>query len=236
MTTVVVLQSNYLPWKGYFDLIHDADIFVFYDDVQYTKNDWRNRNKIKALDSTQWLTIPVGTSSHRLVCEVEILDHSWQRRHWALIEQHYATAPFFSRYAPFVEDFLLQREWSRLSELNHYLIKTIATDFLGIDTKFADSRDFPLAGRKQERLLELLGKVGATRYVSGPAARSYIDPGEFEDRNIELVWKDYGGYPEYPQLHGQFEHGVTILDLLFCVGPDSPWHIWGWRAANGLAR
>lgn len=229
MRTVVVLQSNYIPWKGYFDLIHDADLFVFYDDLQYTKNDWRNRNRVKSAKGGEWITIPAGSDCTRLICEVEVANPAWQAKHWKTIQQNYAGCPHFERYRPFFEDVYLGRRWDRLSELNHFLIRHIARDFLGIETAFADSRSYALSGHKQDRLLELLGKVGAQRYVSGPAARDYIDPERFSQAGIELVWKDYGGYPAYPQRFPPFEHGVTILDLLFNVGPDAPWYIWGWR-------
>src|ERR1700681_1938553 len=100
---VAILQSNYIPWKGYFDIIHDVDLFVFYDDVQYTKNDWRNRNKIKTPQGTQWITIPVGTNEHRLICEVEIRDTSWQKKHWKMLQQNYAKAPYFHVFEPFLD-------------------------------------------------------------------------------------------------------------------------------------
>jgi hypothetical protein len=229
MKSVAVLQSNYLPWKGYFDLIHDNDVFIFYDDLQYTKNDWRNRNKIKAPKGTDWITIPVGTDAHRLICEVEIKDPSWQARHWRTLLQHYGKCACFGTYRPFFEDFYLGRQWANLSEMNQHLIRAIAKDFLGIRTEFQDSRDYVLNGQKLDRLMSLLTQTGADRYVSGPAARNYIDTSRFGAANIELVWKDYSGYPEYPQRFPPFEHSVSILDLLFNVGPDAPWYVWGWR-------
>lgn len=229
MKTVVLLQSNYIPWKGYFDLVHDADLFIFYDDVQFTKNDWRNRNKVKTPRGAAWITVPVGAAMDRLVCEVEILNTSWQLKHWKTILQNYATCPHFARYQAFFEDVYLNKKWVSLSELNQYLIRVISRDFLGITTEFQDSREYSATGRKLEKLLDLLSKVEADRYVSGPAAKGYIDPARFADAGIELVWKDYSVYPEYPQRYPLFEHGVSILDLLFNVGPEAPWYIWGWR-------
>lgn len=229
MKTVVVLQSNYIPWKGYFDLIHEADLFVFYDDLQYTKNDWRNRNKIKTLQGSEWLTIPVGGSTDRLMCDVEIKKSIWQAKHWKTIEQNYVKAPYFARYRELFRDAYVGRQWSNLSELNQYLICMISKDILNISTEFQDSRDYDLSGKKLDRLLDLVSKVGASRYISGPAAKDYIDPLCFSAVDIELVWKDYTGYPEYPQRFQPFEHGVSILDLLFNVGPDAAWYIWGWR-------
>lgn len=229
MKTVVVLQSNYIPWKGYFDLVHDADVFIFYDDLQYTKNDWRNRNKIKTPRGAQWITIPVGTDLHRLICEVAIKDAAWQKNHWDLLKHHYGKSAYFKHYQPFFEEVYRGRQWRNLSELNQYLIRAVSNDLLSIKTEFRDSRDYGLSGHKLERLVELVTKAGATRYVSGAAAKDYIEPARFADASIDLVWKDYSGYPEYPQSYPPFEHAVSVLDLLFNVGPDAPWYIWGWR-------
>jgi len=229
MKTVVVLQSNYIPWKGYFDLIHDADLFVFYDDVQFTKNDWRNRNRIKTAQGSKWLSIPVGISAARLICEVEMPDARWQLSHWDSLRQAYGSRPHFQRYRAFFEDIYLGRNWTHLSELNRSLIERISVELLGVSIAFADSREYAPEGAKQDRLLNLLKALGAERYVSGPAARSYIEAERFAEAGIELCWKDYTGYPVYEQAHPPFEHGVSILDLLFSVGPDAPWYIWGWR-------
>ncbi|MGY2398110.1 WbqC family protein [Pseudomonas sp. SDO5271_S396] len=229
MKTVVVLQSNYIPWKGYFDLVHEADVFVFYDDVQYTKNDWRNRNKLKSANGVDWITIPVGGGVNRLICEVEISNTSWQVKHWKTIEQNYRKSPYFSMYRDILEAVYMGRQWHNLSELNQFLIRTIAVDILGIETTFESSRNFPLAGKKMDRLLDLVVQVGGSRYLSGPAALQYIEPRCFSDVGIQLDWKDYAGYPEYSQQFPPFEHGVSILDLLFNVGPDASWYIWGWR-------
>jgi len=226
---VAILQSNYIPWKGYFDIIHDVDLFIFYDDVQYTKNDWRNRNKVKSTRGTEWLTIPAGSNENRLICDVELSDGAWQEKHWKTICQLYGKASHFARYSEFFREVYLGHRWTRLSELNQYLIKYIATEILQIKPIFRDSRDYSVAGAKLERLLTLLTKVGAKTYVTGPAARSYIDQALFAEAEIALVWKEYAGYPEYPQSHPPFEHGVTILDLIFHTGPDAPWYVWGWR-------
>ncbi|MEW5943867.1 MAG: WbqC family protein [Pseudomonadota bacterium] len=235
MKKVAILQSNYIPWKGYFDIIHDVDEFIFHDDLQYTKNDWRNRNKIKTAQGTNWVTIPVGTAEHRLICEVVIKDQAWQKKHWQLIANNYAKAPYFPDYKPCFEEVYLGREWPSLSELNQHLIRVIASEILGIQVVFRDSREYHLQEKKQERVLELLVKTGAGLYVSGPAAKDYIQEERFREAGIELVWKDYSGYPEYSQFHPPFEHGVTVLDLLFHAGPDAPYYIWGWREAGRVS-
>ena len=226
---VVINQSNYLPWKGYFDLIHDADLFIFLDDVQFTKNDWRNRNRLKTAGGPDWLSIPVGKHLNRLVCEVPLPATDWASCHWRTLETHYRSCPHFATYAPALEAACLAHRAATLSELNQHLIKLIARDFLGITTQFADSRDYQIGGRGQERVLGLLQAVGASTYISGPAGKAYLDESRFATAGIDLRWKDYAGYPDYQQPHPPFEHAVTVLDLLFSVGPEAPYYIWGWR-------
>jgi WbqC-like protein len=229
---VVVNQSNYLPWKGYFDLIHDADLFIFYDDVQFTKNDWRNRNRLKTSRGPAWLTIPVGQNIHRLISEVSLPVGNWAQRHWETITECYIDAPYFKNYAGLFRDMLLGRTWSSLSALNQSLTQMIARDILGIQTAFTDSRQYALRGKGQERLLMLLRAAGTRTYISGPAAKAYLDESHFASAGITVTWKDYSGYPEYRQSHPPFEHGVSIVDLIFNMGPSAPNYIWEWRAAS----
>ncbi|MBF0526932.1 MAG: WbqC family protein [Deltaproteobacteria bacterium] len=226
---VAVLQSNYIPWKGYFDIIHDVEVFVFYDDVQFTKNDWRHRNKIKTPSGAQWISIPAGTNLNRLICEVELKDSGWQKKHWKTITQNYIKAPFFKDYREFFEEVYLGRSWGTLSELNQFLIKHIAAEFLGIKSVFKDSRDYQPEGKAGDRLLDLLVKLKTQIYVSGPSAQDYIDQGKFTAAGISLIYKDYSGFPEYSQCYSPFDHFVSIIDLLFNCGPDAPDYIWGRR-------
>jgi hypothetical protein len=226
---VAILQSGYLPWKGYFDIIHDVDELIFLDDVQYTRQDWRNRNRIKTANGAEWLTIPVGTDIRRRICDVALPSDIWAPAHWRRISETYGRAPFFAHYRPFFEDIYLARSWRLLSELNQHLIRAIATELLGIRTSFGDSRGIAPELRRQERLLAILRETGASAYLSGPAAKSYIEPQRFAAEGLELTWKDYDGYPEYPQFHPPFEHRVSVIDLLFHTGPDAPHFIWGWR-------
>lgn len=225
---VAILQSNYIPWKGYFDIIHDVDEFIFHDDLQYTKQDWRNRNRIKTARGVSWITIPVGSDEKRLICDVVLPATSWAADHWRRIEASYARAPFFETYRPLFEDIYLGRPSRFLSDLNQHLIRAIA-GLLGAGTRCRDSRELDLRGSKQDRVIDIVQRIGGDVYVSGPSAKAYLDPGRFADAGIELVWKDYDGYPEYQQLHPPFVHQVTILDLLFHTGPDAPYYIWGWR-------
>lgn len=230
MKKVAVLQSNYIPWKGYFDIINDVDEFIFYDEVQFTKNDWRNRNKILTPQGEIWLTIPVGTNEHRLIIEVQMKDSSWQKKHFATLKMAYHKAPHWKRYGEFLSFVYLEKTWTYLYELNRFLIEHISRDFLGITTKFSDSRDYPTHGVKHEKLLSLVKAAQADLYLSGAAAKDYIIEKDYKDSGIELVWKDYSGYPEYSQCEGLFlTHYVSILDLLFNVGDDAPYYIWGWR-------
>ena len=182
---VAILQSNYIPWKGYFDIIHDVDLFIFYDDVQYTNRDWRNRNKLKTPRGAEWLTVPTTGGREDLIHEVQLSDAKWQENHWKTITQFYAKARFFARYRALLEEVYLGRAWTHLSTLNQHLIQLISRDMLGISTEFVDSRIYAATAAKQERIIELLAKCGATRYVSGPAAKDYIDVAHFAQTGID---------------------------------------------------
>lgn len=232
---VAILQSSYIPWKGYFDIIHDVDEFIFLDDVHYTSRDWRSRNIIKTPQGPQWLTIPIGhVPRGRLISDVD-LPSGWADSHWRRLESCYAKAPYYPTYGPIVRKMYLAKRWQSLSELNQSFIRTIANDFLGVQTSFRDSREFAARNAKQEGLLDLIRAADAQIYVSGPAAKAYIDPDSFGSEGVKLVWKSYDGYPEYPQFHPPFTHHVTVLDLLFHVGANAKWFIWGWRRdRNGV--
>lgn len=229
MKKVAILQSNYIPWKGYFDIINDVDLFVFYDDVQYTKSDWRNRNRIKTPDGTKWLTIDIESKLEQLIYEVKFKIKRWNIKQWETIKQFYGKAPYFKTNRAIVEELYLGKSYESLSEFNQHAIQIISKELLGIKTNFSDSRNYDITGKRTERLIDLLKKTEASIYISGPAAKSYIEKEKFIDANINLIYKDYSGYPEYPQLHEGFDHCVTILDLIFNVGADAPWYIWGWR-------
>jgi hypothetical protein len=220
---VAIVQSNYIPWKGYFDLIAAVDEFILYDDMQYTRRDWRNRNQIKTPQGLQWLTVPVKVKGkyHQTIRETEIEDVDWAKTHWKSLCQNYRRAKHFETIARELEPFYLQTRHSHLSQLNRVLIEWVCSK-LGIKTKISNSWDYELIDGKTERLVDLCAQAGANEYISGPTARGYIDETIFGERGIELTWFDYTGYPEYPQLWGDFIHTVSILDLLFNCGNEAP--------------
>lgn len=226
---VAVLQSNYIPWKGYFDIIHDVDMFIFYDEVQFTIRDWRNRNLIIINGEPRWISVPVGDKIHQKISEVAIKDNHWQKKHFNSLQTSYGRSPYFRKYEDFFRYVYLEKKWEYLYLLNRFLIESISRDFLHIPTKFYDSRSFPSTGQGSDKLLSLLQSAGAEVYVSGPAAQSYMKPKDFENAGIQIVWKDYRGYPSYAQKSKVFTHNVSILDLLFQTGEDAPYYIWGWR-------
>lgn len=220
---VASVQSNYIPWKGYFDLIDEVDEFVLLDEVQYTRRDWRNRNQIKTPRGVRWLTIPVSSKSHRsrAINEIRIADPEWARSHWSAIQQAYRGAPEFEHAARVLEPaYRGAGSLELLSEVNHTFLCRLCSG-LEITTKITWSSDYPSPASLSQRLLDICQGSGATEYVSGPRARAYLDVGLFEQAGIEVSWFDYSGYPEYRQLHGPFTHRVSIVDLLFCEGNRS---------------
>jgi len=223
MKAVAIVQSNYIPWKGYFDMIAAVDEFILYDDMQYTRRDWRNRNQIKTPLGLQWLTVPVKVKGkyHQTIRETEIDGSKWRAAHWTALCKNYRRAAHFGTFAETLEPLYLQTDYSFLSQLNRTLIEWVCKQ-LGIKTKLSNSWDYKLGEGKTERLADLCLQAGGGEYVSGPAAKDYVDTSVFSCRGVKLTWFDYSGYPEYPQLWGGFQHGVTILDLLFNCGKDAP--------------
>lgn len=214
---VAILQSNYIPWKGYFDLIASVDEFILYDDMQFTKNDWRNRNKIKTPKGLEWLTIPVGSDISRKINEVALPNNAWQIKHLKSFEINYGRAPYFDEVMSLLKPVYLNQNIKMLSAFNRALIECVCT-YLGIKTKISYSWDYTLGDGKTERLVSLCQQANAQIYVSGPAAKDYLDESLFNEKMIQVEWFDYAGYHAYPQLWGDFEHGVSVLDLLFNCG------------------
>ena len=226
-----MIQSNYVPWKGYFDIINDVDIFVFYDDVQYTTRDWRNRNMIKPKGTPLWITVPVKNESLRTkkIFEVEIDNtQKWQLKHMKSITLSYSKAPYLKDYMGFIEKIYVDSEWTSLVELNRFVIKGICK-LLGITTEFVNLEDLNIDGNKDgERIIKVCRELNCRFMLNGPSARSFIDQSLFDDAGIEIDYKIYN-YPEYRQMGQPFEHKVSILDLLFNTGKEAPYYIWGWK-------
>jgi hypothetical protein len=222
MKKVAILQSNYIPWKGYFDIIASVDEFIIFDEMQFTKRDWRNRNLIKTPSGKQWLTVPVKTKDkfHQKICETEIDGVDWKKKHLDTIKQNYSRANFFKEIYQLIEPIYCQKNHLLLSDLNLELIQSIC-GYLKINTKISSSSNFSLADKKTDRLVSLCKASGANIYLSGPSALNYIEESKFTHANIELEWFDYSKYPIYPQLWGDFEHEVSILDLLFNCGENA---------------
>ncbi len=219
---VAIAQSNYIPWKGYFDLIAAVDEFIIFDDMQYTRRDWRNRNQIKTPQGVQWLTVPVLVKGkyHQKIRETEIEGTDWAAMHWKALAQNYRRAPCFAEIASWLELIYIEQNFTHLSQLNRRFIEDIC-NYLAIKTVITSSWDYTLEDGKTERLAGLCLQAGGTEYISGPSAKDYVDEKVFSDLGIKLTWFDYDRYPAYPQLWGDFTHGVTILDLLFNCGKDS---------------
>ncbi|MGE5181461.1 MAG: WbqC family protein [Acidobacteriota bacterium] len=226
----VILQPSYIPWRGYFDLIHRADVFVFYDDVQYDKHGWRNRNRIKTASGPQWLTIPVHSKRNvtdgLLLSETRIAwNQDWPRKHLAALRQAYARAPHFRDYAALLEQLFAARP----ERLVDFTIEStlVLAKALGIThTRFVRSSELRVSGARTERLVDILRAVGATQYLSGPSAKAYIDDNVFAAANIGLDYIVYD-YSPYEQLHPPYDPQVSVLDLMFMTGRDAPDHIWG---------
>jgi len=222
---VVILQPSYIPWRGYFDQIRRADLFVFYDDVQYDKRGWRNRNQIKTLHGKQWLTIPVysrGAQAKNIpINQIRVVwDDPWSEAHFKAILHSYGKAPHFDRYLPLLESFY-QRHDEFLADFTIDFTVALARELGNAHTRFIRSSELAgVEGQKTDRLIQILAAVGATHYISGPSASDYIEKEKFEAAGITLEYMEYN-YPEYPQLYPPFDPHVTILDLLFMTGPEA---------------
>jgi hypothetical protein len=221
---VAILQSNYIPWKGYFDIIAKADIFVVYDTVQYTKRDWRNRNKIKTSTGTQWLTVPVQTKGlkYQKINETEVRSTYWVDKHLKSLEINYRKSRYFSRTMEWLYPlYSCLKEHKHLSTINKLLIKRVCEE-LSIKTSIIDAEKFHIEGQKSQALLSILQQLGeVSHYISGPAAKGYLDENMLNDHRIKVEWMDYTCYSEYSQLYPPFVHDVSVIDLLFNEGPHS---------------
>lgn len=226
---VAVLQPSYLPWLGYFDQLARSDVFVYYDDVQFDKHGWRNRNRICTPDGPQWLTVPIRHKGHSLqLINETVIDSTknWTRKHLRTLAQHYRSAPFWEMYFPELEHILSHR-WNRLVDLNIALIEQCA-NWLGIRTPRVCASTLGITGGQNSRLVSICHHFHADTYLSGASAKNYLDVGLFLSSGIKVVWQNYL-HPVYPQIRGKFTPYLSIIDLLFNVGPHarqffSPFH------------
>lgn len=217
---VGVIQSCYIPWRGYFDFIASVDLFVIYDDVQYSKGSWRNRNRLKMCDGLRWITVPVDVGGKPSIDEVVIVDRgkSWRNQHRELLTASLRQAPYFSEMIQLWLG-VVENGSQNLSQLNVALIRSVCS-YLRIGTPIISSRDYHLSGMATSRLIELLLKLGARSYLSGPNARGYLDEEQFRKHRIRLEYKSYN-YEPYPQQWGAFADGITVLDLIANCGSDA---------------
>ncbi len=220
---VAMLQPNYIPWKGVFDLIDRVDVFVFYDDVQYTKKDWRNRNKIKTKDGDIWLTVPVETKNKReqLICEAQISQISnWQSDHYKTIRSNYRKAPYFQDYEYLLEEIYVNHQWTGISELGIFSTMLLA-EALTIDVEWHKSSDLSVQGGKEgDKVVKICQMLGCDHFINGPSSRQFMDEELFRKNNIILEYMVYE-YEEYKQLHEPFSHNVSVLDVLFNCGQNA---------------
>lgn len=219
---ISIIQSCYVPWRGFFDLIGRCDQYVIFDHVQYARRHWHNRNRIKTATGVEWLTIPVISRGRReqTIDTVEI-EKPWAEKHWRTIELAYRRAPHFAAMAPRVRGWYERAaEHTLLSEINVMFLREIAA-LLGLRTQFVRDTAYPARGSKTERLLAIIKAAAADTYLSGPSARTYLDEPLLAAGGVTLEWMNYGDYPQYPQLHGPFEPSVSVLDLLFNTGAEA---------------
>lgn len=214
-------QPVYLPWLGLFHKIALADAFCYFDDVQYLKKDWNNRNKIKTPQGPLWLTVPVLTSEHRekTIREIEINNSTnWRKKHASSILNNYRKAPYFREYAPFFED-VYSRDWKYLSELNEHMLKWFLQE-LGIDVTYYKASELHLKGAKSGLVLDMCKKLEADLYIFGALGKEYAKEEDFAKAGIKIEFQDYN-HPTYPQLYGDFVPYMSVIDLLFNCGGRS---------------
>jgi hypothetical protein len=218
---IAIVQSNYIPWKGYFDLIAASDEFILFDDMQYTRRDWRNRNQIKTPDGLQWLTVPVKVKGKfdQAIRDTEIDGHDWIPQHLRALQHSYGKCSHYHEVMAILAP-VYHQQHTHLSALNRALIESIC-GYLGIKTRIRNSWDYTLQGDKSARLLHLVKQAGGSIYISGPAAKDYLDESIFTAENIAVEWFSYDGYREYPQRFGDFTHHVSVVDLLFHCGTSA---------------
>ena len=219
---ILITQSNYIPWKGYFSAISKVDVFVVYDEMQYTKRDWRNRNLIKTSNGLKWLSIPVEVKGKyfQKINETKVSDKKWNKSHLGLLKQNYRKAKCYKETIDWVEQLYMNCNFEYLTEINLYFIREI-NKYLNINTEIRFSKDFDLYEDRNQRLINVCKDLNATDYYSGPAAKSYMNEELFNNNNLKVHYFNYSNFEKYVQLHGDFEEGVSIFDLIFNKGTNS---------------
>jgi hypothetical protein len=214
---VAISQSNYIPWAGFFGLISQSDVFVFLDDVQFTSRDWRSRNRIKTSKGLKWLSVPVGDSLSRRVCDVQLPTHEWKDGHRSSILSAYSGSRNFQAGADLVDRIYSDCQSETLSNFNQYWIKYIAHEVIGLECTFVDSREVNHEGKGSDRVLSICKSLSATEYISGPSAAAYLEVKDFSTNDIEVLFADYSKMRPYEQLHGDFVPSVSVIDMVFNV-------------------
>ena len=228
MKKIAILQSNYIPWIGYFDIIKSVDEFVVYDSVQFTKNDWRNRNRIKTASGNQWLTIPVRTANSfgQSIQETKISDSNWTKKHWKSLEANLNGTAFFDEYRDrWFQIYNTAKDFENLHDVNLLFLKSLCVD-LDISTHIIEDASIQFSGgTPTERLIAICEACGADLYLSGPSALSYLDTDQFRNQDIKIEIIDYSGYKSYKQAFGRFEPNLSVLDLIANEGKNAQNHL-----------
>ena len=217
---IAIHQPQYLPWLGYFDKFEKADIFCYLDNVQFKKNEWQNRNRIKSAQGWQWITVPVQYRFPQIINTVEINNAvDWKRKHLQAIITNYSKAPFFKEYIGLFEE-TYSKEWEYLSQLNVYLIEKIREILALNRTQTVLASDLNLSEDPTDRLIDICNTLGGDTYLSGKDGAKYMELERFNERGIKVIFQDFT-HPVYSQLFGEFQSNLSIVDLLFNCGPES---------------
>ena len=222
---LIITQSNYIPWKGYMTSMKYATHIILYDTAQYTRRDWRNRNKIITPNGPTWLSIPIDVKGkyHQKVNEAKVKNHTWSIDHWNKIRQNYRLAPHFKEYARIFEPVYREElpQYEYLTDINKRMLQ-LCIELLGLEIEVLDSRDFEIRGDKTGKLINLCKDMNADEYFTGPAARNYINEDYFADNDIALTYYDLEDFPTYEQQWDGFDHYVSVLDMFFNLGGSTP--------------
>lgn len=217
-----ILQPGYIPWLGFFEQMYKSDVFVIYDDVQYDKESWRNRNRIKTANGVQWLTVPVIVrfEDAPLINDIKIDNKlNWRKKHLHSIKQNYSKVAYFKKYIDIFEE-AYSKKWQYLVDIDMHFILELSV-LLGIDcNKIVRSSTLNISGDKIERLIEICKLFKADTFYEGAAGKNYIDDSQFARNGIKVEYQDYK-HPAYRQLHGDFVPYLSVVDLLFNHGEES---------------